>query len=177
MLLSISFKNALKLIGNGKEILHENIIPKEFPLNPNSTYRTGYHWLYRYERDLIGHLSPWLEHFRYELIGEKGLLAEALSNAFYHGHRKDPKLCIEVTIYVGLKGILVKIHDCGAGFDVKKIYNHYLKGKPYFHTAGNGIRSMANSKLFGIFYNNLGNTFHLLYLFEQNWPANIQNIR
>lgn len=175
MLLSMSLDEALELIGEGKQILHETVIPKDFPQDPNSTYRSGYHWLYRYERDLARQLEPWLKSHRYELIGEKGILAEALSNAFYHGHRKNPKLPIEIRIYQGQNGIVVRIHDCGTGFSVKKIYSHYIKGKTYFHTAGNGFRLMSNSKHFGIFYNSLGTTFHMVYLFDQAWPENIQN--
>lgn len=176
MLLSISLKEALDIMGGGQEILHENIIPKDFPLDPNSTYRSGYHWLYRYERDLIRRLEPWLKPYRYELIGERGILAEALSNAFYHGHRKDPKLPINVRIYKGSKGVLVRIQDCGNGFNVKNIHSHYRNGKTYYHTAGNGFRLMADSQRFGIFYDALGMTFHMLYLFDQKWPPDIRNI-
>ncbi len=168
MLLDLTLKEALEIIGNGQQIQHEKVIPKEFRPDPNSTYRPGYHWLYRYERDLLRQLEPWLKPYRYELIGEKGILAEALSNAFYHGHRKNPKLPIEVRLYKGTKGIMIRIHDCGTGFNVKKIHNHYLKGKNYFHTAGNGFRLMADSQRFGIFYNSLGTTFHMIYLFDQN---------
>lgn len=175
MLLSLTLKEALELIGNGEQIIHETVIPKEFRQDPNSTYSPGYHWLYKYERDLARHLEPWLKSYRYELIGEKGILAEALSNAFYHGHRKNPKLPIEIRIYKGQKGVLIRIHDCGTGFNVKKIHHHYLKGKTYFHSAGNGFRLMANSTRFGIFYNQLGTTFHMVYLFDSNWSENINN--
>lgn len=175
MLFSLTLKEAIELIGDGQQILHETIIPQKFRQDPNSTYRSGYHWLYRYERDLARHLEPWLKRYRYELIGEKGILAEALSNAFCHGHRKNPKLPIEIRIYKGQKGILVRIHDCGKGFDVKKTHLQYLRGKAYFHTAGNGFRLMASNRIFGIFYNTLGTAFHMVYLFDKNWPENIQN--
>lgn len=174
MLLLMNFEEALEMIGNGSQILHDTVVPKKFVSDPNSTYRPGYHWLYRYERDLARQLEPWLKAYRYELIGEKGILAEALSNAFYHGHQKDPKLPIEVKIYQGKKGLLIRIHDCGNGFDVKKIHSHYLKGKTYFHTAGNGFRLMADSERFGIFYNSHGTIFHMLYLFDQKWPDHIR---
>ena len=169
LLLNLTLEEALGAIGEGRQLFYEKVIPKEFRADPNSTYRSGYHWLFRYERDLVRQLEPWLKPYRYELIGEKGILAEALSNAFYHGHRKNPKLPIEVRLYKGTKGIMIRIHDCGTGFNVKKIHANYLKGKTYFHTAGNGFRLMADSKRFGIFYNSLGTTFHMIYLFDQNW--------
>jgi hypothetical protein len=176
MLFLMTLEEALAIIGDGRQIVNETVIPKAFRQEPNSTYRNGYHWLFRYERDLARQLEPWLKPYRYELIGEKGILAEALSNAFYHGHRKDPKLPIDVRIYQGQKGMVVRIHDCGTGFNVKKIHDYFLRGKIYFHSAGNGFRRMADSKRFGVFYNTIGNTFHMVYLFDQNWPENIKII-
>ena len=125
----MTLEEALKIIGDGRQIVNQTVIPKAFRQDPNSTYRNGYHWL-----------------FRYELIGEKGILAEALSNAFYHGHRKDPKLPIEVRIYHGQKGMVIRIHDCGTGFNVKKIHDYFVRGKIYFHSSDNGFRRMADKK-------------------------------
>ncbi len=163
------------MIEGSQRILHDIVIPNEFPPDPNSTYRSGYHWLYRYERDLMRRLDPWLRSYRFELIGENGLLAEALSNAFYHGHRKDPDLPIEVNIFEGAKGVVVQIRDSGKGFDVKDTHNHYLMGKNYFHAAGNGFRIMVDSKRYGIFFDAFGTTFHLLYLVDQSALTRIRN--
>lgn len=52
----LTLRKALDLIGDGREIVHNKVVLKDFPPNFNSTYRPGYHWLYRYERDLVRQL-------------------------------------------------------------------------------------------------------------------------
>jgi hypothetical protein len=168
MLLSINFQKALAYIGSPKLIRRDTVVPADFPECVNSTYRAGYDWLYQYERDMAGLLAPWLKPYRYDLIGEKGILCEALSNAFSHGHGKDPRKTIKVEVYLGERGLLVRMEDSGKGFNVDKVYQSYLKKKIYYHTAGNGIHLMASSHRFGIFYSPVGATFHLLYLFDEN---------
>jgi hypothetical protein len=168
MLLSINFQKALAYIQSPKLIRRDTVVPADFQECVNSTYRAGYDWLYQYERDIAGFLSPWLKPYRYDLIGEKGILCEALSNAFSHGHGKDPRKTIIVEVFLGERGLLVRMEDAGKGFNVDKIYQSYLKKKIYYHTAGNGIHLMASSRRFGIFYSPVGATFHLLYLFDEN---------
>ena len=125
MLLSIDFDKALAYIRSPKLIRRDTIIPEKFPECPDSTYRAGYDWLYQYERDIAGFLEPWLKPYRYNLIGEKGIICEALSNAFAHGHCKNPKLSIALEVYLGARGVLVRIHDSGKGFDVQRIFKSY----------------------------------------------------
>ncbi len=168
MLLSIDFEKAVAFIQSPELIRRDTIIPEDFPECPHSTYRAGYDWLYRYERDIAGFLEPWLKPYRYDLIGEKGLLCEALSNAFAHGHGKDPKKTITLEVFLGKQGVLVRINDSGKGFDVKRVFKSYLQKKIYYHTAGNGMHLMATSNLFGIFYSAMGSTFNLLYAFGKN---------
>ena len=76
------------LVGNRSDN-QTGVIPRDFPDCPNSCYQPEYDWLFQYERQIAAFLAPWLRAYRYELIGEKGILCEALSNAFSHGHRKD----------------------------------------------------------------------------------------
>lgn len=168
MLLVIDPLKALQLIGSPRPIHADTVVPAEFPACPDSYYRPGYDWLFRYERQIAAFLQRWLQHHRYELIGEKGILCEALSNAFCHGHGKDPHQPIYVRVVEGDQGLIVQIQDSGPGFDVEKIFSSYRNGKSYYITAGNGIRLMAQSQHFGIYYNARGNTFHLLHLFGQS---------
>ncbi|MEJ2153819.1 MAG: ATP-binding protein [Desulfobacteraceae bacterium] len=168
MLLSINFQQAQDFIQSPRLIRRDRVVPAEFPECVNSTYRPGYDWLYQYERDIAGFLSPWLKPYRYDLIGEKGILCEALSNAFSHGHGKDPRKIITVEVYRGERGLLVRVEDSGKGFNVDRVYQSYLKKKVYYHTAGNGIHLMASSRRFGIFYSAVGATFHLLYAFDKD---------
>lgn len=168
MFLTINFQHALVILESPKLIREEMVVPADLPLHPDCPYRSGYDWLYRYERELLRFLAPWLSRYRYELIGEKGILCEALSNAFCHGHRKDPHLPIELRVFRGKKGLLVQIKDNGQGFYVEDVLNRYQKNKRYYCTAGNGFHLMASSTHFGIFYDRSGNIFHLLYLFDEN---------
>jgi anti-sigma regulatory factor (Ser/Thr protein kinase) len=105
------------------------------------------------------------DRYRYELIGSKGLLCEALSNAFAHGNRKDPHLPIGVTIHQGTRGVVVRIKDSGKGFDIDGVLEEYSQGKSYYHTAGNGLRLMISSTVFHVFYTEGGTAFHLLHTF------------
>ena len=168
MLLSIDYQEALAFIRSPRRIRRDAVVPASFQECVDSTYRPGYDWLYQYERDIAGFLAPWLKPYRYELIGERGILCEALSNAFSHGHGKDSRKTITVEVFLGERGLLVRMEDSGKGFDVDDVYRSYRKKKIYYHTAGNGIDLMASSRRFGIFYSAVGATFHLLYAFDEN---------
>jgi hypothetical protein len=171
MWLAIDLKGALDYIQLPKLIRNDTIVPEDFPECTDSPYRSGYDWLYRYERSIAGYLEPWLQPYRYELIGEKGILCEALANAFSHGHCKNPKKAISLRVYLGVRGLVVRVSDSGKGFDVNSVIQGYLKKKVYYHTAGNGVRRMATSKQFGIFYDRSGSAFHMLYDFEQRFAG------
>lgn len=159
-------KKALDAIKKPRLVLNETIVPAKCPPARNSTYRAGYDWLYWYERRLARFLEPWLKTFRHELIGEKGILCEAMSNAFCHAHKKEPSLGIRVRVFLGEKGLLIQIKDRGCGFDVEKSIEQYIRGKTYYHIAGNGMKSMFESENFSIFYDESGTRFHLLRIFD-----------
>jgi hypothetical protein len=165
MLLELTVARALQLIGPSEILMAEDLVPARFPLAPNSPYRHGYDWLYHVERRLIHELKPWLAAHRLVLIGEHGLLSEGLSNAFCHGHGRDPQRPIHMTIRVGEAGVLVEIRDTGPGFTVRRTLQRFHAGKAYYSVAGNGMQRMAESQDFGVFFNSSGNAFHLLHLF------------
>lgn len=165
MLTDIALKEGFARIQNARILFSEVLIPSACGKNPNSTYRTEYDWLFTYERILAGVLEPWTAHLRYELIGEKGILCEALSNAFCHGHKKDPLKPIQLSIYLGDRGLIVRIMDDGPGFDLKEVKERFTRGKSYFHLAGNGFRLMIQNPHFQIFFTDGGSAFNLMYLF------------
>lgn len=167
MLLTFNLQHALAILDSPRLIREEVVVPASFPPHSNSPYRAGYDWLYQYERDIVRFLTPWFAFYRYELIGEKGILCEAFSNAFCHGHQKDPRRPIKLKVFQGRQGMLIQIADDGPGFYVKKVIRRYLNNQRYYSTAGNGIHLMAASKHFGIFFNRSGTNFHLLYLFDE----------
>jgi anti-sigma regulatory factor (Ser/Thr protein kinase) len=165
MLLSITPEQALNLIASPKQILKDRVVPAEFPHNPDSPYKPGYDWLFSYERRIAAFLEKWLKPFRYELIGENGILCEALSNAFFHGHAKDPEKPIIVRVILGKQGLIVQVKDTGQGFDVRTVYNQFQNQKKYYSKAGNGIRLMAQSSSFGVLHDPTGTNFILIHLF------------
>lgn len=169
MLLDIRLDEAFRLVGRPELAKEEVVVPGQLPSAAHSPYRPDYDWLFLYERRLARFLEPWLKEFRHELIGAKGILSEALSNSYYHGHGKDPTLPIEVRIYIGVHGLIVRIKDAGNGFSVSQIHKQYQKGKAYYHVAGNGLRTMVSSINFGIFYDEEGSAFHLLHLFNRGF--------
>lgn len=102
-----------------------------------------------------------------ELIGEKSLLHEAMSNSFCHAHHRNTLKPINVRFLSGSQGFIIRVSDGGKGFNVQKVYKHHRKKRRYLNSAGNGIRLMAESPQYGVFYNNQGTAFHLIYLFEK----------
>lgn len=163
----INLDKGLISILNARVIFTETIIPSACSKNSNSIYKPEYEWLFTYERILAGILDPWMAHLRFELIGDKGILCEALSNAFCHGHKKDPTRPIELNVFLGEKGLIIRIKDTGSGFEIDKVMDQYVKGKAYFHMAGNGLKRMIDSSDFHIFFSDNGSGFNLMYLFNQ----------
>ncbi len=164
MLTRLSIYDGLTKIVQPELILDETIVPSKCPTNINSLYTPEYEWLFGYERKLCHFLKPWMAKFRYQLIGDKGVLCEALSNAFSHGHKKNPVTPITIRVYKGRMGLLIRIKDRGEGFNIKTVFQKYSSGKAYYHTAGNGFKNMADSP-FDIFFTDNGSAFNLLYLF------------
>ena len=112
---------------------------------------------------------------RYHLQGQKDTIRPVclkaavpavLSNVFCHGNDRNPQEPIRIYVQVGDKGILVKLCDTWAGFDVRRTLERFRTGKAYSSVAGKGVRRMAESPDFGVFFNRNGNGFHLIYLFE-----------
>jgi hypothetical protein len=166
MLFDIDFAAALEHIGDHRLVWDDLLVPADVKAVPNSPYRPEYDWLFVYERRLASFLEKWLKPHRHELIGENGILCEALANAYCHGHARDRRLPIQVRIHAGKLGLIVSIFDQGDGFDLKAIARRFQNGTTYYHLAGNGMRCMIQSPRFGVFYTHAGRCFHLLYRFD-----------
>ena len=167
MLLNLTIREASDFIESTELIREDQVIPGHFRPCPESPYRTGYDWLYRYEQKMAEYLESKLKSYPSDLVGEKSLLHEALSNAFCHAHHRDMLKPITVRVLLGANGLIIQVTDCGKGLNIQKIYKHYRKKRRYLTLLGNGIRSMAASSRYGVFYNPKGTEFHLLYLFEK----------
>jgi hypothetical protein len=167
MLLNFDVSQASEFIESPETIREDRVIPGHFRPCPESPYGAGFDWLYRYELKIATFLEPWLKSPLSDLIGEKSLLHEALSNAYCHAHHRDPLKPITVRVLLGSQGLIIQVNDCGKGFNVQKVYKHYRKKRRYLTCVGNGIRLMAASSRCGAFYNQKGTAVHLLYPFHQ----------
>lgn len=168
MLLNLTIDEASEIIESAEIIKEDLVIPGHFRPCPESPYQPGYDWLYRYEQTLWKFLKAKLKSFPADLIGEKSLLHEALSNAFSHAHHHDRLKPIAVSVLLGRKGFIIQVTDRGKGFNLQKAYKHYRKKRRYLTTVGNGIRRMAEAHRYGVFYDPNGTQVHLLYLFDSN---------
>jgi hypothetical protein len=166
MLLNLTIDEAGEFIEFAEIIKEDKVIPGHFRPCPESPYPAGYDWLYRYEQTIAEFLEPTLKSHPDDLIGEKSLLHEALSNAFEHAHHHDRLKPITVSVLLGDKGFVIQVADCGKGFNLQKVYKHYRKKRRYLSTVGNGIRRMAEAHQYGVFYNSKGTQVHLLYMFD-----------
>jgi len=115
---------------------------------------------------MLRFLPPKLASHPDDLFGEESLFHEALCNAFIHGHHRDRLKPITVTVLLGDKGVMIRVADGGRGFNLQKVYRHCRMKRRYLTAAGDGIRRMAESHRYGVFYSHNGTEFNLLYLFE-----------
>ncbi len=168
MFLSLTPDTALVLLSEVKLVFDETITPRTCPCASHSPYLPEYGWLFLFERKLARFLDPWMKEYRSELIGSGGIVSEALSNAYCHGHKRNPTLPITIQVYQGKHGIMLQIKDTGNGFNIDTMVSKFLDNKNYFYNAGNGIKRMFNSKTFGIFYGDCGTSFHLIFMFDNN---------
>jgi len=138
----------------------EDVVPRHVELLPNNRYSPVYAWMFSYEKrlkyrieDVIG--RP-LDRTEAAIFGADGAFSEALSNAFVHGHQRDPGLPIEVRCCVGTRGLAFAIRDRGEGFDVERVVRAAARGGGYFSFAGNGLRALSHHPEVAACYENGG---------------------
>ena len=171
MFIDAEYATILARIEPERPLLDLEIIPGQFPPIPHSPYRPGYDWLFTVERMVARTLEPWLKPFRFELIGDTGVLCEVLANAFCHGHGKRPDLPIAISATLGKKGILLSVSDQGPGFDVDDVLHCAASGRPYYLIAGNGMQRLAHSANFHVFFDHKGSRCNFLHFFSSDdWP-------
>lgn len=173
MFVTADFDRVLACIQEAESVLDVKMKPSDFPFEANSPYRAGYDWLYIAEQYVMQSLDTWGRPLRFELIGDTGVLSEALSNAFCHGHQKHPDLSIAIQVFLGKKGLLISVTDQGPGFDVQDILSRVAQGKPYYQIAGNGMTRLRDSVNFKIFYDHEGRRCNICHLFENNEPPGV----
>lgn len=165
MFVATDFESALSLIQAESIFLDWSLVPADFPFVADSHYRAGYDWLFMAEKKVMQQSPHWMRALRFEFIGDRGVLSEALSNAFCHAHHRQERLPIHIQGRLGAGGIMFSVRDQGQGFDVQSLLNKARAGKKYFQIAGNGLVRMASSQNFNVFYDLNGtrcNMYHLL---------------
>jgi hypothetical protein len=144
-------------------VLRETVVPNALPPHPCNTYREEYSWQYGYERRLFRKVRQWLEPQRHELIGARGLLSEALSNAYAHGNRRNPELSIIVELVVNTPDYELRVAHSGEGFDVNTVLTRFRNRQHYYNVGGNGLRKFEDSRSFCVYFDRTGQTVHLWY--------------
>ena len=147
------------------------VAPASVELLDNHRYSPRYAWMYSYEKRLKYRIEEVLDRplgeLEKDLFGADGVLSEALSNAFVHGHRRDQHKVIEVTCHVGEHGLLFSIRDQGEGFDAGRAMSLLKRGGTYFHMAGNGLRALAEKPGVVASYESRGTVLHIMVAFDQ----------
>lgn len=67
------------------------------------------------------------------------VLEESFLNSYERGNNNDWSLPINVTIYEGLEGSMLRIEYSGDGFDYKKMVKRKKEQKPYYIRGGGGL--------------------------------------
>lgn len=176
MLIEIRPDEALDMLENAVSVFERKVVPRNEPCAGHSPYLPEYDWMFLFERKLLKYLGPRIEEHRREMVGPSGLLSEALSNSYCHGNRRDPDLPIYVNVFKGDKGLLIKIEDSGDGFNYEEALNKLEQGGTYYKLSGNGLRRMAGSENFAVFYGKRGKPFYLLYLFGGFGPLSVRSL-
>lgn len=126
----------------------EELRPSAVELLPHNPYAPSYAWMYAYEKrvkywieEVLGTtITPPVER---ALFGADGAFSEPLSNAFVHGHRRNPDLVIKVCCALGHPGLAFSITDQGPGFAVAQVLATAARGGGYYRYAGNGLRTLS----------------------------------
>lgn len=153
----------------------EDVVPGSVELLPNNRYSPRYAWMFSYEKRLkyriekvIGRPLGALER---DLFGVDGVFSEALSNAFVHGHGRNPGRSIEIRCAVGRHGLVFSVRDQGPGFAVAKQLELARRGNARYHFAGNGLRALVGSHRIWASYAEDGRRLDLLAPFEALRPV------
>jgi hypothetical protein len=138
----------------------DEIVPRAVELLPNNLYKPAYAWMFSYEKRLKYRIEDVLQRpvpvaTERLLFGADGVLSEALSNAFAHGHRRLPDLAITLTCSVGRQGLAFCTEDQGSGFDVAQVVAG-LGGSGSYSYAGNGLRALQGNDSVLACYSNGG---------------------
>lgn len=170
MITELTYECMIGRIGPLLDEWNDSVIPSQVELLASNQYSPRYAWMFSYEKRLKsrieGVLARDLAAWECRLFGADGALSEGLSNAFVHAHRRDPARPIEVRCAVAQKGLAFSIQDQGSGFDVPRAVAQLKHSGRYYHLAGNGLRSLAESPHIVTSFASRGRVLNLLCEFR-----------
>ena len=93
--------------------------------------KSSTHYL-KFLRDMIDSLGAELDHKA--KMSCSLALVEAVNNAIFHAHKKDPEIWIDISILSEAKRLIMEVKDSGPGFDMPED-----ELPPLDHDHGRGI--------------------------------------
>ncbi len=169
MIVGKDFEEMVEAIGPVLARWTDDLVPGSVELLPNNRYSPRYAWMFSYEKqlkyrieDLLGRPLGAVERI---LFSVDGAFSEGLSNAFVHGHGRDPEKVIAITSAVGRNGLAFSLRDGGPGFPVTEHLECARRGAGKFHFAGNGLRVLLNSPVIHASFSEGGRQLNLMVLF------------
>ncbi len=171
MIVSYGFDRMVDMVSPVVLRWAEEVVPRSVELLPNNRYSPRYAWMFSFEKrlkyrieDALGRRLGSLER---ELFGADGAFSEGLSNAFVHGHGRDPSRPIGIHCAVGLQGLAFSIRDRGPGFAVAEQLELARQGSSRYHFAGNGLRVLVSAPGIHAFYEGGGRRLDLMAPFQE----------
>jgi hypothetical protein len=138
----------------------DEVVPGDVPPISDHRYTPSYAWMYSYEKRLKHRIEEALGRsigrLEAAMFGADGALSEVLSNAFVHGHRRDPSRPIVISVTVGEGGIVARVQDQGPGFEIERIVGAANDGGTYFRFAGNGLRTLLQREEITAYFSDNG---------------------
>jgi hypothetical protein len=87
-------------------------------------------------------------------------LLEVFYNAFERGNKRREDLPIQVEVFSGSKGMVLRITDAGEGFDFRDVMEKRKSGEKYFNSDGHGLNVLDLSG-FNVAYEGRGNVVNM----------------
>lgn len=146
---NITFADLCEHIGPISVEWQGQVVPAEVEPLPHSAYSPEYSWMYAFEKRTKYHLEERLQSplgkLEKRLFGADGVFSESLSNAFVHGHRRDPTRPITVRWSASPSGLVFSVQDTGPGFDISETVRRVQAGGAYANYGGNGLKALEQA--------------------------------
>ena len=159
----LSFEEMLDSIKFREWIKQERVVLMEFPDCPKIWHAPRYYNIPPNEKTIEPFFDLWAQFVssryktpdyiisivndRKNLYGPESMSSSIISltleNAFYHGNQNNPYLPVNVNVFDGESGLVVRVSDCGFGFDFKRkisILEMLDKKNKYFIFNGNKVK-------------------------------------